>query len=144
MATPLERPDLPVIEAPIEWPAYVVSVFGPGDRAFGAALVAARPGAVMIEARLRHAPGFDAKDGTVTAHPDALVEALGARAPSAPFVVGVGAPFAVAVRADLRVWIADGLPLAGLPPALRPIARAAELALEEGRPALASALARAL
>lgn len=144
MATPLERPELPAIDARVAPGGRVIAIFGPGDRAFAEAIAAARPEAAIVEATLRHAPGWERRGDGVVAHPDALVEALRASWPPAQLVLGVGAPFAVAVRASLAIWIADGLPILGLPPPLRAVAREAALVLEEARPAVAAHLAPAL
>lgn len=145
MPTPLERPRLPAIDAPLAWPgASVISVFGPGERAFAEALAAARPGASLVEATLRHAPGHELRGTHVLAHPDALLAGLAALGAPTSFVVGVGAPFAIAVRARLAIWITDGLAPMALAPPLRPIARGAGLALEEARLDVARLLAAAL
>ncbi len=145
MATPLERPDLPALEGPLTWPgATVISVFGPGERAFAEALAAARPGASLVEVVLRHAPGHEPRGTHLLAHPDALLAGLAALGAPSSFVVGVGAPFAIAVRARLAIWITGGNAPMALPPPLRPIARRAGLALEEARLDVARLLAAAL
>lgn len=145
MPTPLERPALPHVDAPVSWPhAFVIAVFGPGEARFARALADARPGAALLTVALRHAPGFELRDGAIFAHPSALTAALEASDPHAGVVVGVGGPFAVAVRADLVVWIADGQPAVSLPPPLRTPARRAALVIEEAREGVAAALGAAL
>lgn len=142
MPTPLERPEPPAVTAPLEWTeTRVIAVFGPGDRAFAEAIRGARPEAALIEVTLRHAPGCERRGEVLVTHPDALLEALTAARPQAPLVLGVGAAFAVAVRADLAIWIADGLPLMALPPPVRGVARDAGLVLEEARLGVAERLA---
>ena len=145
MATPLERPSLPSIDAPLTWPTTpVVAVFGLGEDVFAEALVAARADASLVRVSLRHAPGFALRDDGLVAHPSALVDGLRELGPPSPFVVGVGAAFAIAVRSNLTVWISAGQPRLALPPPLRAIAGAAGLVLEEARVALAAPLAGAL
>ncbi|MCA9606041.1 MAG: hypothetical protein KC619_10630 [Myxococcales bacterium] len=145
MPTPLERPEPPAIATPLAFPGTtVVAVFGPGERAFAEAIRAARPEAALVEATLRHAASWEPRDGGVVAHPDALLDALKEAWPAGPLVVGIGAAFAVAVKATVVVWIADGLPLLALPAPLRAVARDAALVLEEARPGAAEALAREL
>ncbi|HJL19044.1 MAG TPA: hypothetical protein RMH99_25500 [Sandaracinaceae bacterium LLY-WYZ-13_1] len=146
--TPLERPALPEVTRPLERPGRTVAVHGPGAEAFARALAADLPEpARLVRVALRHAPGFEVtRDGDATvvhAHPDALVEAVSGLSPD-DATVGVGPAWAVAVRADLHVWIRAGRSLASLPAPLREPARRASLVLEEARLETARALASAL
>jgi hypothetical protein len=152
---PLERPALPALPSRLAWPGRSVAVFGPGAGDFAAALRdgLAEAGREVHEvlAELRHAAGYALEpQGAATvihAHPDALLEALGAvgaRCGPGSFTIGVGAPFAAAVEADRVVWIEGSATLLTLPAALRPVARRADLVLEEPREGVARALARRL
>ena len=139
----LSRPTPAPIDDPLTWPGTVVSVFGPGDKAFGDELARAA-GAGAIEVRLRRVAGFKFVDGRISCAPDALLEALRDNRPDAAIVVGVGPAFALAVRCALTVWITDGAHLLSLPSPLRPIAKHAQLQLEDARLAVAARLGAAL
>lgn len=146
VAVPLERPELPAITAPVELPGLVVSIFGVGARTFAEVMAAEarRLGAVPSEVRveLRHAAGW-AGEGLLHTHPEVLTSAIreGVRG---DLVIGVGAPFAVAARSDLSIWITGGARRLALPAPLRPIAASAGLILEEARAGVARALGSTL
>lgn len=142
--TPLTRPTLPTIAGPIDWPGESVAVFGVGALEWAREL---RPSnAHLVRVELRHAAGFDLQrqadeETTLHAHPDALIDGLLAlRERAREITIGVGAPFAVAVRSRRVVWIAGGQPFRSLPLALQPVARSAHLVLEAPRPTTARSL----
>ena len=142
--TPLARPALPDVDAPVGWPGETFAVFGPGALRWARELRRHLPGARLVRVELRHAEGFEVDDGdelTVHAHPDALLEALAEVRPAgAGFTVGVGPAFALATRPDRLVWIRRRDTLRSLPAALRERARAAHLVLEDARLETARAL----
>jgi hypothetical protein len=151
--TPLERPGVPPVDAPLVWPTRALAVFGAGEEAFARAvrdaLAAAGAPASALRVALRHAAGAERsrRDGleTLHCHPSALRDALAAvRPPERELTIGVGAAFAASVRVELSVWLRGDASLASLPAPLRRVAAGATLVVEEPRLDVAEALGRRL
>ncbi|MFK7991336.1 MAG: hypothetical protein AB8I08_35295 [Sandaracinaceae bacterium] len=145
MRVPLSRPEAPVVQ-PRSWPTRSVAVLGLAQNEMAGALLDTWR-ARRLEVVLRHAAGFEQRaldDGDrITAHPEALSEALSGIAPDTP-TVGVGAGFAVGVRADHIVYVGSLSSMLGLEPPLRAVVRSATLHLERPRPDALRALGRRL
>jgi hypothetical protein len=149
----LSRPVLR--EAPAQraaWPGSV-AVLGRDAAAFAERLRDQLLGrgtpARVLRVELRHASGFDRHHGPldtrIDTHPEALADAVAdARAASSGVTIGVGTPFAAAVRAELVIFLRAGESLLTLPPLERMLAREAHLVLDEPRLETADALAARL
>ena len=120
-----------------------LAVFGRDEDKLAAAALEAWSLARRLKVQLRHREGSSGSEEELNAHPDALLEALQARAARGP-TVGVGAGFAACVDADLVVFCGSIDAIAQLSPSARDAAREAQLQMSEPTLDVMRELGRAL